>query len=356
MTRFLGIFWWAYPPGEPRRGFEKTRLDAPFDDATPKARRTGVDRDEHGFWSGWIIASHDVADARRAAPGCWSRTAPRRCERGPSDESGKPLDHEHRRHPGAQQPAAGVVGLALHRDDRVRRRLPRPLPGPRQRVAGSCSAGRRAASTTLEIGSGRTRSLRPDLRQRYAEQPDPVARLEDPACASRSGRASSPTTARPVTAPTRAGGKGYPNLTDERLALRRRTGDDRRTPSRTDASATMPALGASDRGRSEVVRDMAQYVLSLSGREHDAEAAARPGGAEVRDRCARACHGPTARATPLVGAPNLNRRRLAARRPGRSTSSTRSRPGASTRCPRTRRPPDAGEDPPARAYVRVGSL
>jgi cytochrome c oxidase cbb3-type subunit 3 len=48
---------------------------------------------------------------------------------------------------------------------------------------------------------------------------------------------------------------------------------------------------------------MAQYVLSLSGREHDAEmaAAAAPKFATI----CFACHGPDGKGNPAVGAPNL---------------------------------------------------
>ena len=51
------------------------------------------------------------------------------------------------------------------------------------------------------------------------------------------------------------------------------------------------------------VRDMTSYVLSLSGQEHDATAAAR-GQAQYQALCI-ACHGPDAKGVQMLGAPNL---------------------------------------------------
>jgi cytochrome c oxidase cbb3-type subunit 3 len=96
------------------------------------------------------------------------------------------------------------------------------------------------------------------------------------------------------------GGKGYPNLTDndwlyggEPEQIEKSILDGRR--------GTMPALGAA-LGSPETVKDVAHYVRSLSGLEHDAPRAAR--GKEKFALCA-ACHGPEGKGNIAVGAPNL---------------------------------------------------
>jgi cytochrome c oxidase cbb3-type subunit 3 len=97
------------------------------------------------------------------------------------------------------------------------------------------------------------------------------------------------------------GGKGYPNLTDgdwlhggaaekivETVTLGR--------------AGTMPPMGAAIGGE-QGVKEMAQYVISLSGREHDAEmaAAAAPKFATI---CA-VCHTPEGTGNPAFGSANL---------------------------------------------------
>lgn len=69
-------------------------------------------------------------------------------------------------------------------------------------------------------------------------------------------------------------------------------------------SSAMPAygvLGILDRNE---ISDVAHYVLSLSGAEHDEEAAAE-GQATYTAQCA-ACHMPDGSGNPLLGAPRLN--------------------------------------------------
>jgi cytochrome c oxidase cbb3-type subunit 3 len=96
------------------------------------------------------------------------------------------------------------------------------------------------------------------------------------------------------------GGAGYPNLTDGDWLY----GGDPDTIVKTISYGrigNMPGMGAvlNEQG----VKDMAQYVLSLSGREHDAEQAARaaPQFAQI---CA-VCHGQDAKGNQAIGAPNL---------------------------------------------------
>jgi cytochrome c oxidase cbb3-type subunit 3 len=65
----------------------------------------------------------------------------------------------------------------------------------------------------------------------------------------------------------------------------------------------MPAFGRDQILDGAQLEDVAEYVLSLSGRATDAEASGR--GAQLfADNCA-ACHGETGQGNPEVGAPNL---------------------------------------------------
>ena len=67
-------------------------------------------------------------------------------------------------------------------------------------------------------------------------------------------------------------------------------------------NGTMPALGAAV-GSDEDVKDVAHYVLKLSGRTFDGLRAYR-GKAKFDTICA-ACHGPEGKGNPQIGAPNL---------------------------------------------------
>ncbi|HNC69634.1 MAG TPA: c-type cytochrome, partial [Pseudomonadales bacterium] len=52
------------------------------------------------------------------------------------------------------------------------------------------------------------------------------------------------------------------------------------------------------------VKNLAQYLLGLSGQAHDATAAAA--GETVFKATCIACHGPDAKGNPMLGAPNLS--------------------------------------------------
>jgi cytochrome c oxidase cbb3-type subunit 3 len=97
-----------------------------------------------------------------------------------------------------------------------------------------------------------------------------------------------------------AGAKGFPNLTDADWLY---GGDpDTIKATVTDGRAgMMPALGEalSPQGTKEV----ANYVLSLSGRKHDA-ALAEAGKTKFAENCA-ACHMPDGTGMKAMGAPNL---------------------------------------------------
>jgi len=96
------------------------------------------------------------------------------------------------------------------------------------------------------------------------------------------------------------GSKGFPNLTDsdwlgahdldaiKKIIVEGRTGN-------------MPAMGAAV-GSADDIKNVANYVLSLSGSAHN-DIAAQMGKAKF-GTCA-ACHGPDGKGNPALGAPNL---------------------------------------------------
>jgi len=97
-----------------------------------------------------------------------------------------------------------------------------------------------------------------------------------------------------------AGSRGFPNLTDGDWLWGG-------TPEAIKATITggrtgvMPPMGAAlgDEG----TRDVANFVLSLSGSPHDTTRAAR--GKEAFTKICGACHGPEGKGNPQIGAANL---------------------------------------------------
>lgn len=97
------------------------------------------------------------------------------------------------------------------------------------------------------------------------------------------------------------GGPGYPNLTDDDWLH----GGEPESIVWTITHGrygVMPPFAAAI-GGDEGVRQVTEYTLSLSGREHDA-AAAEKGAAHFAAICA-VCHGADGRGNPALGAPNL---------------------------------------------------
>ena len=99
------------------------------------------------------------------------------------------------------------------------------------------------------------------------------------------------------------GSKGFPNLTD-RDWLYGGTPEAVKTSIMEGRNGVMPAMGAA-LGGDEDVRNVANYVLSLSGSAHDSIGAAR--GRPKFAVCA-ACHGADGKGNPALGAPNLSDR------------------------------------------------
>jgi len=96
------------------------------------------------------------------------------------------------------------------------------------------------------------------------------------------------------------GGRGFPNLTDRNWLY----GGDPETIKASimnGRNGIMPALGAAlgEQG----AKDVANYVLSLSGGKHDAARAAR--GKQAFATICAACHGPEGKGNQTLGAPNL---------------------------------------------------
>lgn len=92
---------------------------------------------------------------------------------------------------------------------------------------------------------------------------------------------------------------GAPNLADADW-LYGGTGQDIATSIHDGRSGVMPPWGTLGEA---TVKNLAQYVLRLAGRPHDATAAAA--GKPVFETTCGACHGPDGTGNPLLGAPNL---------------------------------------------------
>lgn len=96
------------------------------------------------------------------------------------------------------------------------------------------------------------------------------------------------------------GGKGFPNLTDNDW-LYGGTPETIKETLQKGRNGMMPPLGAA-LGSQDDVKNVAHYVLSLSGSQHD-QTRALAGQAKFA-LCA-ACHGADGKGNPAVGAPNL---------------------------------------------------
>jgi len=96
------------------------------------------------------------------------------------------------------------------------------------------------------------------------------------------------------------GGRGFPNLVDGDWLY----GGDPETIKVTimnGRNGTMPPMGQAV-GDAEAIKDVANFVRSLSGLSHDA---ARAGRGKAKFAICAACHGPEGKGNPAIGAPNL---------------------------------------------------
>lgn len=96
------------------------------------------------------------------------------------------------------------------------------------------------------------------------------------------------------------GSKGFPNLTDHDW-LYGGEPENIKTTLINGRNGMMPPMAAMV-GNEEDVKNVANYVLSLSNSQHDAQRAAL--GQEKFMMCA-ACHGADGKGNPMMGAPNL---------------------------------------------------
>jgi cytochrome c oxidase cbb3-type subunit 3 len=108
------------------------------------------------------------------------------------------------------------------------------------------------------------------------------------------------------------GGFGYPNLRDDdwlwggTLAAIHQTithGIRANDPKTRSPGAQMPAFGKMGVLQEPQIADVAEYVLSLSGRADDKEAAER--GSKIFASTCAPCHGPEGKGNQAIGAPNL---------------------------------------------------
>lgn len=104
---------------------------------------------------------------------------------------------------------------------------------------------------------------------------------------------------------------GYPNLNDDSWLWGGSTDQIYQTISygvRNDDAQShqslMPAFGAMGLLNRTQIEEVANYVRSLSGLDHDQEAAEK--GKEIFAIQCAACHGPTGDGNPILGAPRLN--------------------------------------------------
>lgn len=107
------------------------------------------------------------------------------------------------------------------------------------------------------------------------------------------------------------GGPGYPNLNDDNWlwggtlpAIYQTIQHGIRWDADADThTSQMPAFLTDGLLKTDQINDVADYVLSLTNRSTDQQAAAR-GKALFADNCA-VCHGPDGKGNPELGAPNL---------------------------------------------------
>ncbi len=133
------------------------------------------------------------------------------------------------------------------------------------------------------------------------------------AFATTGGRAVFSDNCVPCHGPGGGGGKGFPNLADDDWlwggtvdAIHQTIAFGVRNANDKSRQSQMPRFGADGILKPAQINDVAEYVLSLSGRSQDAKAAEH-GKPIFAENCA-ACHGENGQGNQEVGAPNLTDR------------------------------------------------
>ncbi len=133
----------------------------------------------------------------------------------------------------------------------------------------------------------------------YAEKPIP-ALLGDKRAVAMGGRLFA-NNCSPCHGSDARGGPGFPNLTDNDW-LYGGTPEIIETTIINGRAGTMPPMGPTVGGE-EGIAQAANYVLSLSGRPHDASLAAK--GEDLFKKICFACHGLDGKGNPAIGSANL---------------------------------------------------
>ncbi len=124
------------------------------------------------------------------------------------------------------------------------------------------------------------------------------------------GRSAFAENCAPCHGPGGGGAKGFPNLADDDwlwggdvATVHRTISFGVRNANADSRQSQMPRFGADGILKPAQIDDVAEYVLSLSGKSHDTAAAGRGAGI-FGENCA-VCHGENGKGNREVGAPNL---------------------------------------------------
>jgi cytochrome c oxidase cbb3-type subunit 3 len=166
------------------------------------------------------------------------------------------------------------------------------------------------ATVTEEVA--RARAGQAQFREALANIPIEQAKADPDLFrfAAAGGAAAFATNCAPCHGRGAQGFSGYPNLNDDDWIWGGRLADIQQTirfgvrsNHQQSRSSQMPRYGIDNLMEPSQINDVAEYVLSLTGRQTD-EAAARRGKATFQEQCV-ACHGNDGKGQPEQGAPNL---------------------------------------------------
>ena len=294
---FIGIVVWAY--SKRRKQARSTRQPTRRSHCPTKAAARSGDEEtrmsDFSYRVSGASTSSRPHDRRRSSAAlccCWCMGRTARQGAGAARRRRDDRPRLGRRPAGVQQSAAALVDVALLHHGRLLRRLSRPVSGARQ-LAGRAAAGRRAAQYDDEVAAADAK-LAP-LYATYRRAWTSTSCRGGSRGARRSASACSSTTARSATARMRGGARGFPNLTRQRLALRRRRRRRSRRSITDGRNGVMPPMGAA-LGSTTASRTSPHYVRVAVGPARTTRCKAQRGKPQVRARTARPATAPTARA------------------------------------------------------------